>query len=103
VSAPPSKTALADLVSLDRRDDRLWRMGYDAGRHNPRRPRRCHSWPVWWLVLPVTAVLAVLYQYRLFVGLGALLVAYMAVWWAYWGRSRLARWAVRRWVRDFRF
>jgi hypothetical protein len=53
-----SKTALRDLQSLDRRDDRLWRMGYAADLADARRPRRRRSWPLWWLLLPVTAVLA---------------------------------------------
>jgi hypothetical protein len=36
VSAQASKIALADLVSLDRRDDRLWRTGYQARRADAR-------------------------------------------------------------------
>jgi hypothetical protein len=81
----------------------MWRMGYQAGRADARKPGSRRQWPRWWLVLPVAAVLRLLYQYRLFIGLGALLVAYTAVWWAYWGHNRVERWAGRRWVRGGRF
>jgi hypothetical protein len=104
VSAGGLSRTQRDLAALDRRDDRLWRLGYEAGRRDARRPRKRLSWQaVCLLVMTACGVGDVVWAYRFWVAATFIVTVWGLVVWFWCGRDRAQRWLGRRWVFSGRF
>jgi hypothetical protein len=89
---------------LDRRDDRLWRLGYSQGRKDARRPRRRWSvWRLWAVVMVIGVVGDLVSPFRYWIAAGLAAAVWALVMWFWWGRDRLRRWLGKRWVSGGRF